>query len=375
MPWSQGGGGNGWKGGGGKGNGGNNNGDGPWGGNGGGGKGGGGKNNPDLEEMLRKSQDRFKNVMSGGNGSGDGVSNLFMAGMALLGILFILFNFFTVRIQPDEEGVVLRFGKYANKLEPGWHFRFPQPIDYIYKPKILNQQVTTVGVDQLAESLMLTGDGNIVDVNFIVKWRIDKSEEYLFNIERPVSTVKEVAESAMREVVGKHPINYILTAEKLKAANAVHKLIQDTLNGYKAGILIEQVNLLKVDPPSEVIAAFRDVESAKADRETELNKATAYANRVLEEAKGSKEKILEAAKAYKEKSIAEAEGQASRFDQIYAQYKLAPAVTRKRMYLETMEKVYSKTSKIILSGGKNNGGVVPYLPLGELGKKPDQGGR
>ncbi len=375
MPWSQGGGGNGWKGGGGKGSGGNNNdGGGPW---GSGGNNGGGKNNPDLEEMLRKSQDKFKNAMSGGNGSGDGVSNLFLAGMALLGILFILFNFFTVRIQPDEEGVVLRFGKYANKLEPGWHFRFPQPIDYIYKPKILNQQITTIGIirgtDQPAESLMLTGDGNIVDVDFIVKWRIDKSEEYLFNIEKPVSTVKEVAESAMREVVGKHPMSFILTSEKLKAANAVQKLIQDTLNSYKAGIFIEQVNLLKVDPPAEVISAFRDVESAKADRETEVNKATAYSNRVVEEAKGSAEKILEAAKAYKEKSIAEAEGQASRFDQIYAQYKLAPEVTRKRMYLETMEKVFSKTSKIIM-GGKNGGNnVVPYLPLGELGRNTSQG--
>ncbi len=376
MPWSsQNGGGNGWKGSGGNSNGGKKDNDrgGPWGGGGGNGGGGGDKNNPDLEEMIRKSQDRFKNAMSGGDGSGEGVSKLFVALVSMAAVLFVLYNFFTVRVNPDEQGVVLRFGKYAGKLEPGWHFRFPEPIDYISKPKILNQQVTTIGslngAERPAESLMLTGDGNIVDVNFIVKWRIQNAENYLFKIENPDSTVKEVAESAMREIVGKHPLDFILTAEKLKAANDVMELIQSILDSYQAGILIAEVNLLKVDPPKEVIADFRDVESAKADRETEVNKATAYSNRIVEEAKGSAEKIIEAAKGYKEQSIAQAEGEASRFDQIYAEYKLAPEVTRKRMYLETMEEVFSKTSKVILGGGKNNGGVVPYLSLNELTRK------
>jgi modulator of FtsH protease HflK len=218
------------------------------------------------------------------------------------------------------------------------------------------------------ESLMLTGDENIVDVDFAVQWRVkpDGLGDYLFNIQAPEGTVKAVAESAMREVIGRSNLGPILTARG-NVEIAVHDLMQKTLDQYGAGVQIDQVQLQKVDPPTQVIDANRDVQAARADLERAQNEAQTYANRVLPEARGRVAQITQAAEAYREQTVAEAKGQTARFLQIYDEYKKAPDITRQRLYLETMERLFAGTDKIILdSGTGGNNGVLPFLPLNEL---------
>jgi membrane protease subunit HflK len=368
MPWSNQTGGGGWK----SGNGG---GGGPW-GQGPGGGGGGGQQ-PDLEEMLKRGQDRVKQVMHGGGVPGP---LLFLIGM--IAIAIIGWQAFTFRVNTDELGVVLRFGEFVRKEPPGLHPRWPYPIEEVYLPKVTRQNQIEVGMrtapgvrgggvrDVREESLMLTGDENIVDVDFSVFWKIKNAEKYLFNIQNPDTTVKEVAESAMREVVGQSKIQPILTEEKQKTELAAKELIQSTLDDYGAGIEIVEVKLRKVDPPGEVIDAFRDVQAARADMERLQNEAYGYANKVVPEARGQAERILQSAEGYKQRVVNDASGQTSRFLQVHDQYKNAPDVTRKRMFLETMEQVLGGTDKIILDSKGNNGqGVVPYLPLDQLQKK------
>jgi membrane protease subunit HflK len=230
------------------------------------------------------------------------------------------------------------------------------------------------------ESLMLTGDENIVDVDFSVFWLIKPAgvSDYLFNIQNPEGTVKAVAESAMREVIGRSQIQPILTGARQTIEGGVQELMQRTLDHYGAGIQITQVQLQKVDPPAQVIDAFRDVQAARIDAERAQNEAQTYANRVVPEARGRVAQITQAAEAYREQTVAEATGQAGRFVKIYDQYKNAPDVTRQRMYLETMERLFGGTDKIIVDTNKNSGsGVVPYLPLNELrspGQTPGTGG-
>jgi membrane protease subunit HflK len=221
------------------------------------------------------------------------------------------------------------------------------------------------------ESLMLTGDENIVDVDFSVLWKIKPDakgvENYLFNIQQPEGTVKAVAESAMREVIGRSTLQPILTGARQNTETAVHELMQKVLDDYGAGVQITQVQLQKVDPPSQVIDAFRDVQAARADSERAQNEAQSYANKVVPEARGKAAQITQSAEAYREQTVAEAKGATSRFLQVYDEYKKAPDVTRQRMYLETMERLFGGTDKIILDQG---GGVVPYLPLDQLTRKP-----
>jgi membrane protease subunit HflK len=214
---------------------------------------------------------------------------------------------------------------------------------------------------------MLTGDENIVDLDFVALWNIKNAPDYVFNIQNPISTVKVVAESAMREVIGKRNIQAILTQDRGQIETAVSELMQKTLNDYKTGINIVEVQMLRVDPPAEVIGSFRDVQAAKADQERAQNIANAYRNKIVPEARGEAERITQAALAYKEKNIAEAKGKADRFEKVYAEYAKAPEVTRRRMYLETMERVFANTDKIIIDSN-GSGGVVPYLPLNELNR-------
>jgi modulator of FtsH protease HflK len=222
------------------------------------------------------------------------------------------------------------------------------------------------------ESLMLTGDENIVDVDFSVLWKVKPTGvgEFLFNIQNPEGTVKAVAESAMREVIGRSEIQPILTGARQTIETAVQDLMQKTLDHYGAGVIIQQVQLQKVDPPAQVIDAFRDVQAARADLERAVNESQTYANRVVPEARGRVAQITQAAEAYKSQTVAEATGQTSRFLKIYEEYKKAPDVTRERMYLETMERVLGGTDKIILDSNSGGTGVVPYLPLGELTRPP-----
>jgi membrane protease subunit HflK len=318
----------------------------PWsnqgGGSGGGGPWGGGKGPwgsgpqssgpkpPDLEEILRRGQDKLRGVLPGGNLGSKGIALVALAAVALWGFS----GFF--RVEPDELGVVLRFGKDVREVQPGLNYHLPYPIETVLTPKALRVNKIDIGMrvvddvrrgaavrDVPEESLMLTGDENIVDVDFSVLWKIKPTGvgQYLFNIQNPEGTVKAVAESAMREVVGRSDIQPILTGARQTIENAVQELMQKTLDHYGAGILVQQVQLQKVDPPTQVIDAFRDVQAARADLERSVNEAQTYANRVVPEARGRVAQITQAAEAYKSQTVAEANGQTSRFLSIYDQYK------------------------------------------------------
>jgi membrane protease subunit HflK len=332
---------------------------------------------PNLEDLLRRGQDRLRTVLPGGNLGGRGVALIALAAAVMWG----LSGFF--RVEPDELGVVLRFGHYVRDAKPGLNYHLPYPIETALTPKALRVNKIDIGMrviddvrrgtltrDVPEESLMLTGDENIVDVDFAVFWLIKPNGvgDYLFNIQNPEGTVKAVAESAMREVVGRNDIQGILTGQRQAAERAVHELMQRTLDGYGAGIQITQVQLQKVDPPAQVIDAFRDVQAARADLERAQNEAQTYANRIIPEARGRAAQIQQSGEAYRAQTVAEANGQTARFVQIYEQYKLAPEVTRQRMYLETMERLFGGTDKIIIDSGPgaSGSGVVPYLPLNEL---------
>ena len=338
----------------------------------------GGSTPPDLEDLLRRSQDKLKNLLPGGNMGGRGFVLLGMAAIAL----WFFSGFF--RVDAQELGAVLRFGKFVRTATPGLNYHLPYPIETVRTAPALRQIKTDIGMrvvddarrgpstrDVPEESLMLTGDENIVDVDFAVQWRIkpDGLGDFLFNIQAPEGTVKAVAESAMREVIGRSQIQPILTGARQNIETAVHDLVQKTLDDYGAGVQIDQVQMQKVDPASQVIDAFRDVQAARADLERAQNEAQTYANRILPEARGRVAQITQNAEAYREQTVAEAKGQTSRFLQIYDEYRKAPQVTRQRLYLETMERLFGGTDKIILDSGVgagNSGGVVPYLPLNEL---------
>jgi membrane protease subunit HflK len=331
---------------------------------------------PNLEDLLRRGQDKLRDVLPGGSLGNKGFALLALAVVALWGFS----GFF--RVEPDELGVVLRFGKEVREVQPGLNYHLPYPIERALTPKALRVNKIDIGMRQIddarrgnivrdvpEESLMLTGDENIVDVDFSVLWKVRPTGvgDYLFNIQNPEGTVKAVAESAMREVIGRSEIQPILTGARQTIETAVHDLMQKTLDDYGAGIIVQQVQLQKVDPPTQVIDAFRDVQAARADLERSVNEAQTYANRVVPEARGRVAQITQAAEAYRQQTVAEATGQTSRFLQIYDEYKKAPDVTRQRMYLETMERVLGATNKIILDSSGT--GVVPYLPLNELNQQ------
>jgi membrane protease subunit HflK len=360
-----------------------NQGGGPWGSGGKGPWGSGpqhsGPTPPDLEEFLRRSQDRLRTVLPGGVG---GKGFVVIVGAVLF--VWGLTGFFTVN--PEELGVVLRFGQYVRDAKPGLNYHLPYPIESVLTPKVIRVNKIDIGMrgddlrrttpsrDLLEESLMLTGDENIVDVDFSVFWQIkpDGASEFLFNIHQPEGTVKAVAESAMRELVGRSEIQPILTQARQSIETAVQDLMQKTLDSYGSGIQITQVQLQKVDTPAQVIDSLRDVQVALSDAERAQNEAQTYANRVVPEARGRAAQITQAADAYKSQTVAEATGQTARFLKVYEEYKKAPDVTRQRMYLETMERLFGGTDKIILDSGGQGGGVVPYLPLNELTRPQPQ---
>jgi len=333
---------------------------------------------PDLEEILRRGQDKLRGFLPGGNLGSKGFALIVLGALVLWGFS----GFF--RVEPDQLGVVLRFGAVVREVPPGLNYHLPYPIESVLTPRALRINKIDIGMrsiddsrrgngtrDVPEESLMLTGDENIVDVDFSVLWKVKPNGvgEYLFNIQNPEGTVKAVAESAMREVIGRSDIQPILTGARQTTEAAVQDLMQKTLDNYGAGIFIQQVQLQKVDPPQQVLDAFRDVQAARIDLDRSVNESQTYANRVVPEARGNVAKITQAAEAYKSQTVAEAQGQTSRFLQIYEQYKKAPDVTRQRMYLETMERVFGGTDKIILDPGAGSG-VVPYLPLTGLSAAP-----
>ncbi|HVI28012.1 protease modulator HflK [Hansschlegelia sp.] len=369
---------------------------------------------PDLEDMLRRVQERFRTMLPGGGGGGRGVLALVFLGLIGWG----LSGFY--KVEADEEGIVLRFGKYVSTTQPGLNYHIPYPIETVLTPKVTTQNSIEVGMrttpggtrtvssrEVPQESLMLTGDENIVDVNFSVVWVIKPADgasgrpsgaaDYLFNLENPESTIKAVAESAMREVVGRSRLQQILTegtpetesvAQPLApdappvepvrpkeevqpaavTAAAVRELMQKTLDSYNAGVDITQVQLQKIAPPGEVLSAFREVQVAQADRIRLTNEAQAYANRIVPEARGKAAQATQAAEGYKASTVAAAQGQAARFRQVASAYDQAPDVTRERLFLETMERIYGAVDKVIIDPKASGQGIVPFLPLDQLQK-------
>lgn len=333
--------------------------------------------------MLRRSQDSLRQILPSGFG-GRGVAILVL----LTVLAWLLSGFYTVG--PNEVGLNLIFGKYRGKTQAGLNYNLPAPIGSVIKLAVTDRNTIDVGFREDSggrrrgaqqtpeapeESLMLTGDENIADVKFRVIWQIDpaRPEDYAFNVADPPGTVKAVGESAMREIVGQTQIQKILTADRKVIEPACQQLMQRILNEYHSGVLVLQVLLLSVDPPASVIAAFRDVTAAQQDLQRLGNEAEAYANRVVPEARGAAARILQESEAYREQTVAEARGQASRFEQIYAQYKLAPAITRERLYLETLERVLGGSEKIILDErGSGSAPVTPFAPLPSF--SPFQGG-
>jgi len=349
----------------------------PWGSppGGGNGSGRGGQRPPNIDEVVEKIQKLISKLIPGGK-SGGGKPIIF--GLILLIVVWAFSGLY--RVLPDEQGVVLRFGKFISTTQPGLNYHIPYPVETVLTPKVTkvnridigfrsaSDSGRTSGIDDVPEeSLMLTGDENIVNVDFSVFWVIKDAGKFLFKIQSPVETVKAAGETAMREVIAKSNLQPILTAGRSRIEVEVQDIIQRLLDEYESGIQITQVQTQKADPPDQVIDAFRDVQAARADMVRSKNEAEAYANDVIPRARGDAAKILQEAEAYKKQVVAAAEGEASRFVAIYNEYAKAKQVTQERMYLETMEKVLADIDKVIID--RKAGGVVPYLPLPELSKK------
>ena len=350
----------------------------PWGtppGGGGSGNGGfrKGPTPPNIDEVISKLQSIINRFLGGGKGGAKSI----IIGLIILLIVWTLSGLY--RVLPDEQGVVLRFGKFVKTTQPGLNYHLPFPIENVLTPKVTKVNRMDIGfrserdsgfssggvADVPEESLMLTGDENIVNIDFSVFWVIKDAGNFLFKIQDPEGTVKAAAETAMREVIARSDIQPILTEGRSLIEADTQEIIQEILDEYTSGIQITQVQTQKADPPDQVIDAFRDVQAARADMERSKNEAEAYANDVIPRARGEAAKILQAAEAYKKEVVAKAEGEASRFLSIYNEYAKAKKVTQERMYLETMEEVLADINKIIID--KNSGeGVVPYLPLQEL---------
>ena len=352
----------------------------PWGsGSGGGGGGGFGGQQPDIDELIRKGRDRLNRMIPGGFGGGKGLA----AVVAILLVLWGLTGFY--RVQPDEHGVVLRFGQWVRTEEmPGLKYHLPSPIEAVRLPKVTRVNSVEVGYrtgvdprrpgterDVPDESLMLTGDENIIDIDFVVFWQIANARDYLFQLREPDGTVRRVAESAMREIIGRTEIQPALTDARQEIEVQTRRLLQDMLDEYRAGVRVTQVQLRKVDPPAPVVDAFNEVQRARSDRERLRNEAEAYRNDVIPRARGESERLLQEAAAYREEVVNLAEGDARRFLSVLQAYRLAPEVTANRLYLETMEQVMRGTNKVIIdANGQDAQGVVPYLPLNELMRRP-----
>ncbi len=336
-------------------------------------------NSDDMEDLAKKFQDGLKNMFGGSSKTPDVKKpiTLFIIGAIAV---WALSGFY--RVGADEQGVVLRFGKYTNMTQPGLNYHLPFPIESVMTPKVSRVNRIDVGFrssnegsrgvigDIKEESAMLTGDENIVDINYSVFWVIGDASKYLFNIQDPIGTIKSVAETAMREVIARKKIQTILTQGRAEIEIEVQKIMQQILDSYNSGVNITQIQAQKSDPPAQVIDSFRDVQAAKADKERAQNEAEAYANDVIPRARGEAAKIVQEAEGYKKEVVAQAEGEASRFIAIYNEYAKAKNVTQERMYLETMEKVLSGVNKIIIDK-QSGSGVVPYLSLPELKKNTD----
>ena len=349
-------------------------------GSGGGGRGPGGEGPqiPEIDELVKKGQERLRVLMGGkggptggGRGSdGGGGGPAFTrgtVGLVALGAVgaWLFASFYTVA--PEEQSVELFLGEYSATGNPGLNFA-PWPLVTAEVLPVTREQTEDIGTRQ-DSGLMLTTDENIIDIDFQVVWNINDPAKYLFNLAEPQETIRAVSESAMREVIARSELAPILNRDRQVIADEAQQLIQTTLDQYESGVNIVRLNLDKADPPREVIDSFREVQAAEQERDRLERQADAYANRVTAGARGEAASQLEQAEAYRAQVVNEAQGEAARFTSVLEEYAKAPEVTRKRLYLETMERVLGDVDKIILeneTGGSGGQGVVPYLPLNEL---------
>jgi len=375
---------------------------GPWGGGGGsggddrkrgngddgdrrGGRRGEGPQIPEIDQLVRKGQEQLRVLMGGrgrggmgggggpGGGAGGGGPVVTRQGIALgalaLVAVWAYMSFYSVR--PEERSVELFLGESSGIGNPGLNFA-PWPLVTFEKVQVTGERTTEIGQGDGESGLMLTRDQNIVDIGFQVVWNISDPEKYLFNLADPEDTMRAVSESAMRDIVARSELSPILNRDRGVIAADVQSQVQETLDSYNAGIQVIRVNLQRAQPPAEVIDAFREVQAAQQQRDTLEKEADAYANRVTAGARGAAAQFLEEAEAYRAQAVNSAQGEAARFVSVYNEYVNAPEVTRRRLYLETMERVFGDMNKVILdgvSGGEAAGqGVVPFLPLNELGR-------
>lgn len=321
--------------------------------------GGRGPTPPDLDDLIRKSQDKLKQVMPQGSGFG------WLIPIALV-VLLVVYNS-VYQVQPDERGVVLRFGTFNRVADPGLHFAL-WPIETMDKPRVGAVRQINIG-NEGNEGQMLTADKNIIGVPFSVFWRISDPKEFLFDVADQERVIRSVSQSAMREVVGQTRAQAILTTGKNTVEAQVMEITQKLLEDYKAGVMITSINLGDVQPPREVADAFAEVVRAGQNQQQLINEAEQYRNQQLRLADGEAAKLIEDANAYKAATVAQAQGEAARFLSVYEQYKNAKDVTRERIFLETMEQVLGQTNKVIVEQGANGQGVVPYLPLPEVQRR------
>ncbi|WP_333817422.1 FtsH protease activity modulator HflK [Tabrizicola sp.] len=354
----------------------------------GGRRGEGGPNIPEIDQLMKRGQEQLRVLMGGrgrtgqGGPGGDPGSPVFTKQTIALGVLALVavwafMSFYTVR--PEERSVELFLGESAGVGDPGLNFA-PWPVVTYEKVQVTGERTTDIGTQSAGNDsgLMLTRDQNIVDIGFQVVWNISDPEKYLFNLAEPEVTIKAVSESAMRDIIARSELSPILNRDRGVIAADLRKAVQSTLDSYNAGITVIRVNLQVAQPPREVIDAFRAVQAAQQERDRLEKEADAYANQVTAGARGEAARLVEAAEGYRAEAVNSAQGEAARFLSVYEEYVKAPEVTRRRLYLETMERVLGGMNKVILdgvSGGEGGGqGVVPFLPLNELGRTtPAQG--
>lgn len=339
---------------------------------------------PDLDEIVRKMQDKLGGLFGGKKGGGGsdgprpskgGAAGVgIIAGVVLAG--WLIYDMAHI-IQPAEQGVVLRFGKYVDTIQPGLNFRLPRPFERVVRVDVARNRDVLIGYraggsgrtggrssSVASEALMLTRDENIVDVRFAIQYNIKSSSDYLFQVRDPDLTLREAAESAIREVVGKSDMDFVLKEGRSEIVSGVQDRIQQILDSYGTGLMVISVNMQDAQPPEQVQHAFDDAVKAREDQQRLINEAEAYANDILPRARGAAARQIEEASGYRDQVVAQAEGEAARFESILAEYTLAPEVTRQRLYLETMEQVLSSSSKVMVDveGGNN----LMYLPLDRM---------
>tara|TARA_Y100001954_G_scaffold129015_1_gene138188 strand:+ start:113 stop:1234 length:1122 start_codon:yes stop_codon:yes gene_type:complete len=356
---------------------------GPWGNPGGGGRGSGGGNGgspwgqggggspQDIDKVVRQGREALGRMLPSG---GKSLSLLLIVAIAI----WALTGFY--RVNPQQQGVVLRFGEWVRTTAPGLHYHIPYPIEAVMTPEVTRDNRIEIGFRDVSgnsssrrdiadESQMITGDENIVDIDFVVFWRISDAGQYLFNLAEPDDTIKVAAEAVMREIIGRTPIQTALTEGRQDIQAQARAQLQELLDEYGSGVRVRDVQLLAVDPPGDVIDAFNEVQRARQDRDRLKNEAEAFRNDIVPRARGAAAKLVAEAEAYRAEVVNRAAGDASRFDQVYQAYQANPDVTKERIYIETVEEIFSNVEKIIIDEPAGGSGVVPYLPLRELNKK------